>query len=158
MEDKLPLKPDTPWGTEVRALMREENQGFDDAFAQVMEKYFNRGEARPLVDLLLHGRVKAGERALRFLAATIDPAYSPSSGIKIQYRLVIEENRGPGRPRREEGAASTPGGQQKHPEAAARESSPTAPKPAAAAAPEPACEFRGNPAGDSDLMSATVPI
>jgi hypothetical protein len=71
MEDKLPLKPDTPWGTEVRALMREENQGFDDAFAQVMEKYFNRGEARPLVDLLLHGRVKPGERALRTRKETI---------------------------------------------------------------------------------------
>jgi hypothetical protein len=65
MEDDLPLKPDTPWGTEVRTLMREQDQGFDDAFAQVMEKYFSRGHARPLVDLLVRGRVEPGERALR---------------------------------------------------------------------------------------------
>jgi hypothetical protein len=41
MEDDLPLKPDTPWGTEVRTLMREQDQGFDDAFA-----HLNRNLAR----------------------------------------------------------------------------------------------------------------
>jgi hypothetical protein len=143
MKDDLPLKPDTPWGTEVRTLMREQDQGFDDAFAQVMENYFSRGRAEPLVDLLVRGRVAPGERARRFLAATIDPAYASSSGINIRYRLAFNENRGPGRPRREEGAASSPAGPPEDPEASAvmaavPESSPTAPKPAAAATPEPA--------------------
>jgi hypothetical protein len=141
MEDDLPLKSDTPWGTEVRTLMREQDQGFDDAFAQVMQKYFSGGDVRPLADLLAHGRAEPGECALRFLAATIDPAYASSSGINIRYRLAIEENRGPGRRRREEGATSSRIDQQAQPKAAARENSSTAPKPAATATLEPVTDI-----------------
>jgi hypothetical protein len=142
MDDDLPLKPDTPWGTEVRTLMREQDQGFDDAFAQVMENYFSRGRAEPLMDLLKRSRAAPGERALRVLAATIDPAYASSSGIKIRYRLAIDENRRPGRrPRHEEGAASSSTGAPEHPAASAlmavaRESSAAAPESAAAPTPE----------------------
>jgi hypothetical protein len=143
MEDDLPLKPDTPWGTEVRTLMREQDQGFDDAFAQVMEKYFGMGDAQPLVDLLVRGRVEPGERALRFLATTINPAIAGSSGVEIRYRLGVDENRRPGRPRRAGGAASSPACAAEPPAASAvmaiaRASSPAAPEPAAAATPEPA--------------------
>ena len=102
MEDDLPLEPDTSWGTEVRRLMREQDQGFDEAFAQVMEKYFNRGRAEPLADLLLRGRVEPGEPAQRFLAATIDPAYASSSGVKLRYRFGFMRSRGRGRPKKNE--------------------------------------------------------
>jgi hypothetical protein len=143
MEDDLPLKPDTPWGTEVRTLMREQHQGFDDAFAQVMEKYFSRGDAQPLVDLLVRGRVEPGERALRFLAATINPANASSSGVEIRYRLGVDENRRPGRPRRAGGTASSPAGAADPPAASAvmaiaQASSPAALESAAAATREPA--------------------
>ena len=95
MEDDIPLKPDTSWGTEVRRLMREQDQGFDDAFAQVLEKYFSRGDARPLADLLMRGRVEPGELALRFLAATIDPANASSPSAETARRHLKEPYRNP---------------------------------------------------------------
>jgi len=48
MEDRIPLDLDTPWYREVRNLMREEGKEFDEAFAVVMERYLNSGDARPL--------------------------------------------------------------------------------------------------------------
>ncbi len=105
MDVDLPLKPDTSWGTEVRTLMREQDQGFDEAFAQVMERYFNGGRAEPLADLLMRGRGEPGERALRFLAATIDPANPSSSDVKLRYRFGFTLNRGRGRPKKDEDEA-----------------------------------------------------
>jgi hypothetical protein len=112
MEDEIPLQPDTPWGTEVRTRMQEKGQGFDEAFTQVMERYFNRGVAEPLVDLLQRGRRAPSQHALKFLAATIDPAHSSSSGLQIRYRLGIDENRRAGRPKR--GDADALNAQKKH--------------------------------------------
>jgi hypothetical protein len=102
MKDDIPLAPDTSWGTEVRRLMREQGQKFDGAFAQVIEKYFNRGRAEPLADLLMRGTVEPGEPALRFLAATINPANASSSGVKIRYRLGFTRNRGRARPKKDD--------------------------------------------------------
>jgi hypothetical protein len=91
----------------------------------------------------VRGRVEPGERALRLLAATINPAIAGSSGVEIRYRLGFNENRRRGRPRRAGGAASSPACVADSPAASAvmaiaRASSPAAPEPAAAATPEPA--------------------
>jgi hypothetical protein len=96
----VPLKPDTPWGTEVRTLMCEQDLGFDDAFARVMEKYFRTGEIGPLADLLIRGRVEVGEPAIRFLAATLNPVNSDSTVLNIRYRFGFTATRRRGRPKR----------------------------------------------------------
>ena len=67
-----------------------------------MEEYFNRGGAEPLADLLLRGRVEPSARAYRFLAATIDPANTSASGVKLRYRFGFTLKRGPGRPKKDD--------------------------------------------------------
>ncbi len=107
MEDEIPLLPDTPWGTEVRNLMRERGKEFDEAFAVVMERYLNSGDARPLHDLVQRSRTEPGTRARKFIAAMLDLEFARSSGIEIRYRYGFNENRGRGRPKRHEVDGST---------------------------------------------------
>jgi hypothetical protein len=102
----VPLKPDTPWGTEVRTLMCEQDLGFDDAFARVMEKYFRTGEIGPLADLLIRGRVEVGEPAIRFLAATLNPVNSDSTVLNIRYRFGFTATRRRGRPKKDDDEAA----------------------------------------------------
>ncbi len=72
MDGDIPLQPDTGWGTEVRELMRERNQSFDQAFASVAVRYLAEGDVRPLKDLLSRRREEPGEAVLRYLAAMLE--------------------------------------------------------------------------------------
>lgn len=107
MEDRIPLDLDTPWYREVvRNLMWEEgkefNEAFDEAFAVVMERYLNSGNAQPLDDLVRRSKTEPGTRARKFIAAMIDPEFARSSGIEVRYRFGFNEKRGRGRPKRHE--------------------------------------------------------
>lgn len=102
MEDEIPLLPDTPWWREVRTLMRERGKEFDEAFAVIMERYLNSGDARPLHDLVRRSRTEPGTRARKFIAAMLDPEFARSSGIEVRYRFGFRENRRRGRPKRHE--------------------------------------------------------
>ncbi len=91
MDDGLPLKPDTGWGTEVRRLMKDPGCDFDHAFAKVMARYLNQGDTRPLFDLVQRAKKEPEEPALRFLAKMFNllPQAS-SSDVEIQYRFGFE--------------------------------------------------------------------
>ena len=102
MEDRIPLDLDTPWYREVRNLMLERGEEFDEAFAVVMEGYLNSGEAQPLDDLVRRSRTEPGTRARKFIAAMIDPGFARSSGIDVRYRFGFNDKRGRGRPKRQE--------------------------------------------------------
>jgi hypothetical protein len=102
MEDEIPLLPDTPWWREVRTLMWERGKEFDEAFAVIMERYLNSGDARPLHDLVRRSRTEPGTRGRKFIAAMLDPEFARSSGIEVRYRFGFRENRRRGRPKRHE--------------------------------------------------------
>ena len=108
MEDKIPLDLDTPWYREVvRNLMWEEGKELDEvfheAFAVVMERYLNSGNAMPLDDLVRRSKKEPGTRACKFIAAMIDPEFARSSGIEVRYRFDFKETGSRrGRPKRHE--------------------------------------------------------
>jgi len=92
MDGDIPLQPDTGWGTEVRELMRERNQSFDQAFASVAIRYLAEGDLRPLKDLLGRARLEPCEAVLRYLAAMLEGSGS------TPFRFGFEEARRRGRP------------------------------------------------------------
>lgn len=98
MEDDLPLKPDTSWGTEVRRMMRERSLTFDEACAIVLKEYLNRGHGAPLVDLVLRGGAEPGEAARAIIAPMISWSAEAAPEAGIRYRFGFEERRAVGRP------------------------------------------------------------
>lgn len=104
-QDNIPLPPENGWAIEIRQLTHERGWDFDTAFACVMLRYLNEGDVRPLGDLLTR-RKRPGESSFLVLAMMLAPmrAQASEERVQIQYRFVLSENRGPGRPRRDDAA------------------------------------------------------